>query len=137
MKTVVEFEPLNIAGITANQLAAMELTLKKEAKTVVEIAKSNIQSSKSVRTGSLLKAVTSKVKQPKNKDCVYAIIGIDNKYASYDDAGNKIKPAKYAHLVEFGTKNKMGTFFLTQAANARKQAIMNALTKAAEDGAKF
>jgi HK97 gp10 family phage protein len=132
MKTVVEFEPIDVDAITYRQIAFMEAALKREVPSIISDAKANITKEKIIKTGSLLSAVSSKIKSSKTK--VYAIIGINTKYVTYDEYGNKIRPSKYAALLEFGTKYITPTFFLTKAGDANKSKIINALKKAATEG---
>ena len=130
MKTKVTFDTgFNIEELSLTQIKLMESALKEQVKNVVADAKANLQQAGKVNTGSLLKAITSKVKA--NENSLYAIVGIDNKYVTYNDRGEKVRPAKYAPLIEFGTKNIEPTFFLTNAANKNKNAILKALKDAA------
>lgn len=134
MKTLVEFDPIPIEKLSTRQIVFMEQALKEVTKKIVADAKSNLQEGGYIRTGSLFNAIKSKIKS--NKNGCYGIIGIDNKYVSYDAKGNKIKPAKYAKLVELGTKTLSPSFFLSKAGNQHRKAVLEALTKAATDANK-
>lgn len=129
MKTVVELEPLDIENITDKQLAYMEEVLRQDVKNIVRDAKANIRNKGNVRTGSLVNAVSSKIKNKNGR--LYALVGIDKKYTTYYN-GEQIKPYKYSHLVEFGTRNNGGSFFLTKAAKNNEKKILADLNKAAQ-----
>ena len=131
MKTEIFCEPIDIENLSTEQMKAIATALRSETKKVITDAKSNLQSAGAVKTGSLLKAIKSKVKR--KKDRVYAVIGIDNNYTSVDENGHTIRPSKYAPLVEQGTKHNNPTFFFTKAVEANRQAILDALSQAAEE----
>ena len=129
MKTVVELEPLDIEGISETQLAYMEEVLRQDIKNIVRDAKANVRNTGNVRTGSLVNALSSKIKNRNGR--LYAIVGIDKKYATFYN-GEKILPYKYSHLIEFGTRNISGSFFLTKAVKSNEKKILADLKKAAQ-----
>jgi len=71
-----------------------------------------------VRTGALKESLAVKVKTYKrgNNATVMAIIGPDSKFVG----ANGDTPAKYAHLVEFGTEHSAAHPFLRPAFDATK-----------------
>ena len=132
MRTIVKFDPIDVEALTEKQIAFMANSLKSEVKKIISDAKTNVQNLGYMKTGSLMKAITSKVKHKGNK--LYAIVGIDNRYVTYDENGNKIRPSKYSIFLEFGTKHMKPSFFLTKAGNTNISHIMATLKKSAEEG---
>ena len=134
MKTEIQSQPIDAKKIGMLQLAYVESALKDAVKPVVRDIKNNITSN-GLRTGALKTAIKSKVAmRKKDYSGVYGLVGVDKAVISYDRYGNKVRPSKYAHLVEFGTKRTAGKFFITKAALKNQiqiqQAINNALKKA-------
>lgn len=84
---------------------AMRVALTKASRLVVADAKKRVP----VRTGMLKKSLRAKVKTYPRRGVVMAIIGPSRSAVVQADFGDgklrTIRPSKYAHLVEFGTKS--------------------------------
>jgi len=76
--------------------------------------------------GQLAKSIGSRVKFYKNTGTVLAIIGPRRKYAGMIEG---IKPTRYAHLVEFGTRRSRAKPFLRPALSAQAGAAKAAFAK--------
>ena len=131
MKTEVSCDVIDVDFLTNEQIKAIASAIRKQTRKLIKDAKSNLKSEGAVKTGSLLNSIKAKVKQKKGK--VYAVVGIDNKYTATDENGNRIRPAKYAPLVEYGSKHAVPTFFFTKAINQNRKAIIEALKQAVID----
>jgi HK97 gp10 family phage protein len=86
---------------------AMRVALTKSARLVVADAKRRVP----VRTGTLKKSLRAKVKTYVRRGTVMAIIGPSRSASAQADFGDgkgiqTLRPAKYSHLVEFGTATK-------------------------------
>jgi HK97 gp10 family phage protein len=86
---------------------AMRVALTKASRLVVADAKQRTP----VRTGTLKKSLRAKVKTYVNRGTVVAIIGPSRSAMAQADFGDgkgiqTLRPAKYSHLVEFGTASK-------------------------------
>lgn len=62
---------------------------------------------KAGRTGQLRKSLGRVVRTYKATGVVMAVIGPRKGFISVDEAGRKVNPVKYAHLVEYGTAPHM------------------------------
>lgn len=128
MKTKVISQEIDAEALSLKQLAYIGEALKKVVKPVLQDAKANL--SGHIRTGALRDSLKTKVAISKKNTSVYGLVGIDSKFSTYDDYGNKIKPSKYAHLVEYGSRNTPPVLFLTKAANNNSNKINNAVEEA-------
>ena len=128
MKTKVISQEIDAEALSLKQLAYIGEALKKVVKPVLHDAKANL--SGHIRTGALRDSLKTKVAISKKNTSVYGLVGIDSTYATYDNNGNKIKPSKYAHLVEYGSRNSLPVLFLTKAANSNSNKINNAVEQA-------
>ena len=128
MKTKVISQEIDAEALSLKQLAYIGEALKKVVKPVLHDAKANL--SGHIRTGALRDSLKTKVAISKKNTTVYGLVGIDSKYSTYDNNGNKIKPSKYAHLVEYGSRNSLPVLFLTKAANSNSNTINNAVEQA-------
>ena len=128
MKTKVISQEIDAEALSLKQLAYIGEALKTVVKPVLQDAKANL--SGYIRTGALRDSLKTKVAIGKKNTSVYGLVGIDSKFSTYDDYGNKIKPSKYAHLVEYGSRNTPPALFLTKAANNNRNKINNAVEQA-------
>ena len=90
---------------------AKRQTLSRAATPIVKEAKRTASN----RFGHLKKSIQSKVKTYKKGGQVIAIVGARKEYQVTDDMGKKIRPAKYFHLIEYGTKKIKANPFLRNA----------------------
>lgn len=103
-------------------LAATELTVSE----IARHAKARIQSSPSIQTRSLLNAIAWRVTRSNGRGRV----GVTNATTAIAGTGGSalkrtgarlIRPARYAHLVEFGTRDSAAEPFMVPAAESQKQ----------------
>lgn len=99
-----------------NQTAVLKTGMSKATAPIVATAKDNVDNADAVDTGALRRSLTRRVKSYKDGDLIFAAIGPDTGYYSggkrkrygkgegpTDAKREKLRrPAKYAHLVEFG-----------------------------------
>lgn len=81
-----------------------------------------------VRSGQLKKAIKSKSKSYAKRGIVWGAVGIDAKADIVID-GKKVKPIKYAHLVERGTKRTKPYPFMERAFNQTRGSVMSGMTQ--------
>lgn len=89
-----------------------------------------------VERGNLKKAVIIKVKNYKSRNCWVAIVGAGSKFKRVIRPKRKgfkprvVRPARYQHLVDRGTKRHKGRHFVSSAfRQARKQFEANVMRK--------
>lgn len=122
MKTKVISQEINAEELSLKQLAYIQEALKATVPQILFDARNNLTGHE--RTGALRESLTTKVDINKKNTGVYGLVGVNGKYSTFDNYGNKVKPSKYAHLVEFGNRTTSPVLFLTKAAN-KNQTLIN------------
>ncbi len=97
-------------------------------------AKSNLTSQGSVRTGLLRKSISTRVKNYKSDGTVYAAVGSRYDVVGTTPEGRRMRPANYAHLVEFGTVAARAKPYLRTALDNNRSAVFSAITAKARKG---
>ena len=93
--------------------------LRAGAAVIARQARTNIKSNPSIDSGLLLKSVTSRAKKRSKKGSKVVSVGIRRVKEQVKRKGRKgtsaASPSRYAHFVEFGTKNMKAEPFMRTA----------------------
>lgn len=112
----------------------MSSAVRGGATVVKNAAKQNLISRGSIRTGLLHRSINTRIKKYREDGTVYAAIGPRYDVVGTTPDGKRIRPANYAHLVEFGTVNTRAKPFLRPAIDQNRSAVFSAITKKARTG---
>lgn len=79
----------------------LKKALRESAKPIIKDARGKVPT----RSKALKKSLGQKVRTNNRRGVGYSIVGARSKWTTYQ--GNKVNPAYYAHLVEFGTRRHL------------------------------
>ena len=112
---------VNLAELEAKiQRGAMRTAITKAGRVMLAAAKSKAP----IRTGLLKRSLRQKVKTNTKKGEVLTLIGPSRRIQGTDKNGNKVRPARYAHLVEFGYGRQSPQPFIRPAYESSKDAAL-------------
>ena len=140
-KTAPVFKIADAGKLTLEMGVGLSSALLSHFKKTAALAKDNLEANDSVRTGLLRKAIAAKSQVLKNKGGdsyrVWAAVGV-NKEIEGHYKGQRVRPYKYAHLVEYGHNGVAPKPFLRLALASRggENEIRNIAAEALEETAK-
>lgn len=93
--------------------------LRAGAAVIARQARANVRNSPSIDSGLLVRNITSRARKRSKKGSAVVSVGVARKTAMVVRKGRekavKVSPARYAHLVEFGTEHSPAEPFLRPA----------------------
>ena len=101
-------------------------TLKKAIRAGIKAMRPDVKAATPKRIGALRFSIGQKIGGKKLK--VYGLVGPRTKYKKLiKRTGRVVFPARYGHLVEFGTRRFGGRFYLRNTWRARKDKYLGAM----------
>lgn len=129
-----EMEQLFRALPERMQNNVMSSAVRGGAAVIRKAARLNLVSRGAIRTGLLHQSINVRIKNYRRDGVVYAAIGPRYDVVGTTPKGKRIRPANYAHLVEFGTVSANAKPFLRPAIDQNREAVFSGITQRARRG---
>ena len=116
------------------QASVIATAVRGGASIIRKNAKANLVAKGSIRTGLLHESINVRVKNYRADGIVFAAVGARRDVVGTTPEGKRIRPANYAHLVEFGTVTTRAKPFLRPALDSSRAAVFSKMSERARVG---